>query len=44
MFTSFDESNKDVVNIRDFDSTALQLLVDYIYTGEILVSDKNVQV
>ncbi|XP_022169376.1 kelch-like protein 2 isoform X2 [Myzus persicae] len=43
MVQYFDESNKDVVNIRDFDSTALQLLVDYIYTGEILVSDKNVQ-
>jgi kelch-like protein 2/3 len=44
MFTRFNESNKDIVNIRYLDSTVLQLLLDYIYTGEIMISKKNVQV
>ncbi|XP_003247799.1 kelch-like protein 2 [Acyrthosiphon pisum] len=44
MFSNFYESNKDVVNIRELDSTVLQLLVDYIYTGEIMVTKENVQV
>ncbi|XP_060870532.1 kelch-like protein 12 [Metopolophium dirhodum] len=43
MLSNFDESNKDVVNIRELDSTVLQLLVDYIYTGEIIVTKENVQ-
>ncbi|XP_025203650.1 kelch-like protein 2 [Melanaphis sacchari] len=44
MFTCFSESNKNVVNIRNLDSTALQLLLDYIYTGEIIINLENVQV
>ncbi|XP_060869920.1 ring canal kelch homolog isoform X2 [Metopolophium dirhodum] len=44
MFSDFDESYKDLVNIRELDSSILQLLVDYIYTGEIMVSKENVQV
>lgn len=44
MFSSFDESNKDLINIRKLDSTILQLLIDYIYTGEIIVTEINVQV
>jgi len=44
MFSNFYESNKDLVNIRELDSSILQLLVDYIYTGEIMVTKENVQV
>jgi len=44
MFSNFDESNKDLINIRELDSTILQLLVDYIYTGEIMITKENVQV
>jgi len=44
MFSSFDESNKDLVNIGEIDSTILQLLIDYIYTGEIMITQENVQV
>eukprot|EP00102_Acyrthosiphon_pisum_P025127 XP_016662337.1 PREDICTED: ring canal kelch homolog isoform X4 [Acyrthosiphon pisum] len=44
MFSNFDERNKDLVNIRELDSTILQVLVDYIYTGEIMVTNENVQV
>jgi len=44
MFSSFDESNKNLINIRELNSTILQLLIDYIYTGEIIVTEKNVQV
>jgi len=44
MFCSFDESNKDLITIRDLDSTIIQLLIEYIYTGEIIVTKENVQV
>ncbi|XP_029344680.1 ring canal kelch homolog [Acyrthosiphon pisum] len=44
MFNNFGESNKDLVKIRELDSAALQLLIDYIYTGKINVSEENVQV
>lgn len=44
MFTSFGERYEDAVKIRYLDSYILQLLVDYIYTGKIMVSKKNVQV
>ncbi|XP_016659557.1 ring canal kelch homolog isoform X2 [Acyrthosiphon pisum] len=44
MFSNFDESNKDLVNIRELDSTILRQLVDYIYTGEIMITKENVQV
>jgi len=44
MFTCFSESNKDVVNIRHLDSTVLLLLLDFIYTGEITISSKNIKV
>lgn len=44
MFTSFEESNKDHVAIRELDSTALILLVDFIYTAQIMVTEENVQV
>ncbi|XP_060856500.1 ring canal kelch homolog isoform X1 [Metopolophium dirhodum] len=44
MFSTFNESDKDIVNMREFDSHVLQLLLDYIYTGEIMVTKENVQV
>ncbi|XP_016661407.1 ring canal kelch homolog [Acyrthosiphon pisum] len=44
MFSHFDESNKDLINIRELDSTIIQLLIEYIYTGEIIVTKENVQV
>eukprot|EP00102_Acyrthosiphon_pisum_P018905 XP_016656115.1 PREDICTED: kelch-like protein 2 isoform X2 [Acyrthosiphon pisum] len=43
MFTSFEGSSNDLVHITELDSTALQLLVNYIYTGEITVTEENVQ-
>ncbi|XP_060874118.1 ring canal kelch homolog isoform X2 [Metopolophium dirhodum] len=44
MFTSFAEGDKYVVNIRDIDSNILQLLIDFIYTGKIMVTEQNVMV
>jgi len=44
MFTNFNESNKYLVNIRELDSTTLRLLIDYIYTGEITITEENVKV
>jgi len=44
MFRNLDESNKYLVRIKDLDSTVIELLVNYIYTGEIVVTEENVQV
>ncbi|CAI6370515.1 unnamed protein product [Macrosiphum euphorbiae] len=38
------KTGNNTVNIRKLDSTVLQLLLDYIYTGEIIVTKENVQV
>ncbi|XP_029342500.1 kelch-like protein 3 isoform X6 [Acyrthosiphon pisum] len=44
MFNNFDESIKDLVKISELDSTVLQILLDYIYTGELIMTKENVQV
>ncbi|XP_008179322.1 kelch-like protein 2 [Acyrthosiphon pisum] len=44
MFTNFEEKNQDIVLIKHFDSTTLLHLVDYIYTGEIVLTEYNVKV
>jgi len=41
MFTGFAEGNKDIINLRELDSNILQLLVNYIYTGKIMVTEKK---
>ena len=44
MFTNFAERDHDLVLMKQFDSTALQQLVDFIYSGQIEITEKNVQV
>ncbi|XP_016662997.1 ring canal kelch homolog isoform X2 [Acyrthosiphon pisum] len=44
MFTNFSEREKDIIDIKELDSTVLKKLVDYIYTGKILINKENVQV
>jgi len=44
MFTNFAERNHDLVVMKQLDSTALQLLVNFIYSGKISVTEENVQV
>jgi len=44
MFTNFREREKDIIDIKELDSTVLKQLVDYIYTGKIMISKENVQV
>ncbi|KAL4088538.1 hypothetical protein QTP88_023632 [Uroleucon formosanum] len=44
MFTHFVERNHELVLMRQIDSAALQLLVNFIYSGDIIVTKKNVQV
>ncbi|XP_029341287.1 kelch-like protein 2 [Acyrthosiphon pisum] len=44
MFTNFSERNSKLVVLKQIDSTALQLLVNFIYSGEILITEKNIQV
>jgi len=44
MFTSFSDRNNGLVVMRQIDSTTLQILVDFIYSGKIMVTEKNVQV
>ncbi|CAI6371711.1 unnamed protein product [Macrosiphum euphorbiae] len=43
MFTHFAEKNKELVVIRELDSVTLQLLIDFIYSGKIMVTENNVQ-
>ncbi|XP_016655849.1 kelch-like protein 2 [Acyrthosiphon pisum] len=38
------KTGNNAVNIKKLDSTILELLLDYIYTGEIMVTKENVQV
>lgn len=38
------EKDKSSITMHDVDAGALQLLVDFAYTGEILISEDNVQV
>ena len=38
------EKNQKEVTIHDLDPLALTLLVDFSYTGEIIISEDNVQV
>jgi len=44
IFTKFAEKNQDIVAIRKVDYTALQLLVNFIYSGKILITQENVKV
>jgi len=44
MFKNFSEKNHDLVVMREIDSTALQLLINFIYSGDILVTEENVLV
>ncbi|XP_066901681.1 kelch-like protein 3 isoform X4 [Halyomorpha halys] len=44
MFTSFEESRQERIVLQGLDPYALQLLVDYVYTSEIHVTEDNVQV
>jgi len=43
MFTSFEESRQDRITLQGMDSQALQLLIEYIYTAEVQVTEENVQ-
>lgn len=44
MFTSFEESKQGRITLQGVDPYALQLLVDYVYTSEVQVTEENVQV
>jgi len=44
MFQGFNETNKSLINLKELESTSLKLLVDFIYTGEIIISEQNVMV
>ncbi|XP_060866001.1 kelch-like protein 2 [Metopolophium dirhodum] len=43
LFTSFEERNKDCIIIKELNPTILQLLINYIYTGEIIVNNEHVK-
>lgn len=44
MFTSFEESKQERITLQGVDHFALSLLVDYVYTSEVHVTEENVQV
>lgn len=44
MFTGFEESRQERINIQGVDNNALQVLVEYVYTSVVDVTEENVQV
>ncbi|XP_016659045.1 kelch-like protein 2 isoform X2 [Acyrthosiphon pisum] len=42
MFTNFLEKDQDLVAIRQLDSGALHLLIDFIYSGKISITETNI--
>lgn len=38
------ERNKEVVELHDIDAPSLKQLIDFAYTGEIFITEENVQV
>lgn len=44
MFTGFEESRQDRITLQGVDFNALQLLIDYVYTSLVDVTEDNVQV
>ena len=44
MFQSFEESKQNRICLQQIDSKALNLLIEFIYTSEILINEENVQV
>lgn len=44
MFNSFEESRQDRITLQGVDHQALVLLVNYVYTSEVQVTEDNVQV
>jgi len=44
MFTCFEESKQHKVVLKDIDSKALELLLEYIYTSKVQITEDNVQV
>ncbi|KAG8238147.1 hypothetical protein J437_LFUL017260 [Ladona fulva] len=43
MFHRFDEKKRGRIHLKDFDPLALKLIIDYVYTSEIRVTEDNVQ-
>ncbi|CAG9864321.1 unnamed protein product [Phyllotreta striolata] len=44
MFSSFEESRQDRIVLQEVDRQALSLLIEYVYTSEVSVTEDNVQV
>ncbi|VVC28943.1 BTB/POZ domain,SKP1/BTB/POZ domain,Kelch repeat type 1,Galactose oxidase, beta-propeller,BTB/Kelch- [Cinara cedri] len=44
MFSHFKEREKKHIIIKELDPTALKILINYMYTGQILVTEENVQI
>ena len=38
------ERNKEVVELHEIDAPSLKQLIDFAYTGEIIITEENVQV
>ena len=43
MFTGFEEKNQERVKLVDVDPNALSILVNYVYTSQVNVTEANVQ-
>lgn len=42
--SGFEESRLERIVLKDIDGAALELLIDYVYTADITVTEDNVQV
>jgi len=44
MLTTFTKRNHDLVVVKNINNTSLLILVNFIYTGQIVINEENVQV
>ena len=44
MFDRFDESHQERIVLQDIDPKALGLLLDFLYTSQIQITEQNAQV
>lgn len=44
MLTNFAEKTQERIEIKEIDAIALELIVEYVYTAEILITEENFQV
>jgi kelch-like protein 2/3 len=44
MFNRFDKMDKDHVDLQELEPMALKIIIDYVYTGDLIITEENVKV